>query len=498
MSQDPSAALEGWLRALPPPQLQALARRHAERAAALGLCVTQPDGGERPIPPVLSPVVVEDGWLVDQVESSQELARLIRRVTAGMLQGPERGEILDALFPFERACIESAGLPELLATVRADLFLGPAGAQALELNATIPAMQGYSDIAARAFLEAVGPELGLDAAGIEAAVGRNGENAVALFQALQQVARTRTGRPFERVALVHRPQDAQLSELRYLARRWERLGVRAVVVESTELGWDGAELTAAGQPVDFVYRHIFARRIEPESGLGRLLQAPQRHALSNPVAAPLEMKRTFAELSRAAQEPELARLYALCDDDLALVHRFVPWTRPLVAGPTVGPDGARIAELVEHVAHEPARYVLKRSWDYGGRAVFLGFEADLPVTRERAAAAFGEPLAWPELVHRAAADPRGGGFVVQERVVTQAAEHLLVTPEGARWQPFFTDFSVYASVGQPGPGWGGVVRASTSAVVNIASGGGVAPVLRASAAAPLLSALAGAAGRRQP
>ena len=82
--------------------------------------------------------------------------------------------------------------------------------------------------------------------------------------------------------------------------------MRAVVVESTELGWDGAELTAAGQPVDFVYRHIFARRIEPESGLGRLLQAPQRHALSNPVAAPLEMKRTFAELSRAAQEPELA------------------------------------------------------------------------------------------------------------------------------------------------------------------------------------------------
>lgn len=488
MAPTSSAVLHDWLRGLGPERLASIARRHAERARTLGLCITAPDGSESPIPPVLSPVVVDGAWLRTLARETQTLAELVRRVTANMLQGPERAELLEALFPFERTCIESAGLPELLGCTRADLFLGPTGAMALELNATIPAMQGYSDIAARAFLEAVGPELALDAAAIDRAVAANGENSVALLQALQAFMRARTGRPFESVALLHRPQDAQLSELSYLARRWTALGIRCVVAEADALDWDGAQAKVHGAPVDYVYRHIFARRVEPQSGLGRLLQTPSRFPLSNPVAAPYEMKRTFAELSRAGHEPEVARRHRLADEEVALVQRLVPWTRPLRAGPTVGPRGEAIADLVEHVCAEPAAFVIKRSWDYGGRAVFLGFESELPVERERARAAFGEPLSWPELVRRAVDDPRGGGFVVQTRVVTAPEQHLLVTDAGPRWQPFFTDFSVFASVGLEAPEWGGVVRASTSAVVNIAGGGGVAPVLRAQAAQPLVDA----------
>jgi hypothetical protein len=488
MSLDPAAIFQDWLRGLSPARLDAVARRHAARAKALGLCITAPDGSESPIPPVLSPVVVEPTWLRELAVRTQQLAELVRRVTANMLAGPERRELLDALFPFERTCIEAAGLPEQLGCTRADLFLGPTGAMALELNATIPAMQGYSDIAARAFYEAVGPELGLDDATIAGAVAANGENTRALLLALQAFMRARTGREFASVALLHRPQDAQLSELNYLARRWGELGIRATVAEAEALGWDGKQATLHGAPVDYVYRHIFARRIEPQSGLGRLLQTPKAFPVSNPVAAPYEMKRTFAELSRAAHEPEVARRHGLSAAEVELVRQFVPWTRPLKAGPTVGPSGETLSDLVAHVIAQPGEFVIKRSWDYGGRAVFLGFESELPVERERAKVAFGEPLRWPELVRRAVDDPRGGGFVVQTRVVTSPEQHLLVTDAGARWQPFFTDFSVYASVGLDSPEWGGVVRASTSAVVNIAGGGGVAPVLRADAAQPLLDA----------
>ena len=491
----PIPDLETWLRGLPKTQLDALAERFGRRAAELGLCVTLPDGAQRPIPPVLSPQVVSDAWLAAQRESAHHLTALVHKVAAGMLAGPERPVILDALFPFERTCIEAAGLPEQLANVRADLFLGEGGAQALELNTTIPAMQGYSDIAARAFLEVVGAELGLSAAEIERSVQANGENAVSLWHALQASARAQTGRPFERVALVHRPSDAQLSELRYLARRWEALGAHTVVCDVDQLTARGDQVLADGQPVDFIYRHIFARYVPPEGVLGALLQKRGAFPLANAVSAPMEMKRVLAELSRTAHEPAQARRFGLDGADVAHVAAFVPWTRPLVSGPTVGPDGARVAELVAEVAAHPEPYVLKRSWDYGGRAVFLGFEADAPSTRARAQAAFGEALEWPALVARAAADPRGGGFVVQERVRTSAREHLLVTEAGPSWQPFFTDFSVYASLGVDAPegggptAWGGVVRASTSAVVNIASGGGVAPVLHTRAAAPLLRAL---------
>jgi hypothetical protein len=489
MPSDPNTDLEHWLRALVPERLEGLARRYAARAESLGLCVTRADLSQVPIPPVLSPVVVQDEWLRARQQEAADLGELIRKVTQGMLAGPERNEILGALYPIERSCIEPRGAPEQLADVRADLFLGPSGAQALELNTTIPAMQGYSDIAARAFLETAGAELGLEPTRIDQAIAANGENAVALLEALQQFCQSRFGKAFERVALVHRPADSQLCELHYLARRWEALGIHAHVVEMSELAWDGADkVTAAGARVDFVYRHIFARRIEPQSGLGRLLHLPQAFPLANPVSAPLEMKRTFAELSRTAHEPQLAQRLGLSEKDLELVRRFVPWTRPLLRGPTDLPDGTRVSDLVEHVAREPAQFVLKRSWDYGGKAVFLGFEADLPQTRAREVDAFGQELGWQELCQRAADDPRGGGFIVQERVVSQPEEHLIVTDQGPSWQRFFTDFSVFASVGQAQPRWGGVVRASSSAVVNIASGGGVAPVLRAGAAAELIAA----------
>ncbi len=43
----------------------------------------------------------------------------------------------------------------------------------------------------------------------------------------------------------------------------------------------------------------------------------------------------------------------------------------------------------------------------------------------------------------------------------------------------FVDYSAFASVGvEPEPAWGGVVRASTSRIVNIQGGGGVLPLLR--------------------
>jgi hypothetical protein len=44
------------------------------------------------------------------------------------------------------------------------------------------------------------------------------------------------------------------------------------------------------------------------------------------------------------------------------------------------------------------------------------------------------------------------------------------------------------------PGWGGVCRASTSNIVNIVGGGGVAPLLLEDVAAEVIAALARPAG----
>ena len=70
--------------------------------------------------------------------------------------------------------------------------------------------------------------------------------------------------------------------------------------------------------------------------------------------------------------------------------------------------------LVPRLLAERERFVLKRSWDYGGKSVHLGAET--------------EPAAWERVVREAAADRRGGGFVAQERVFAARRPATRITP----------------------------------------------------------------------
>ena len=82
----------------------------------------------------------------------------------------------------------------------------------------------------------------------------------------------------------------------------------------------------------------------------------------------------------------------------------MPWTRLLVAGPSRGPDGEAIRDLVRTGAAEPARYAIKKSWNYGGRSVFLGADHDEGAARrasEVMETAPGSSLAWQDLVNAA-------------------------------------------------------------------------------------------------
>jgi hypothetical protein len=144
---------------------------------------------------------------------------------------------------------------------------------------------------------------------------------------------------------------------------------------------------------------------------------------------------------------------------------------------------------VARVVAEPSRFVLKRAWDYGGRAVYLGRSVGTTAFEERSRTAYGDVLSWAELCERAATDPRGGGFVVQEVVESPPEEHLLCEERGLTSLRLHVDYSAYASVGlERQPAWGGVCRGSTSEIVNIVGGGGVLPLITTEVAQALLDA----------
>ena len=490
-----------WLRGLSGERLGDLGMDYQRLAFEGGLALVRPDGAATPIPPALTPAIERPDGLLARAALAQRLLSGLVRANRFFLGGAGRGEadaVLQGLSTWERElCDRTWTQAEGVAIARVDLFTDSDGVdRPLEMNATIPAMQGYADIAAQALLRAVGQAAGLDRAFTDDLTRENGSNADDLCRSLVAHHRRLGGRERRpRVAMVARAGDPQSTELAALCARWNLSGeVEAQRCTPEQLQLDGAGrafLLGDAHPIDLIYRHLFARRIDPKSDLGRIALEPARHQLLNPPNSQLEMKSLFAELSAAAADPARAAAMGLSPDELQAAGT-APWSRRLAKMATLGPSGERIDDLLAFAAENPRALVLKRSWGYGGTSVLLGDELDeaqgqargrelLQRTDER-------PVSWPELVRGCA---ERGGFIVQARIELAPERHLVAVPEGPRWEDWYVDVSAYTNLGVDRAPTGGVRRGSRSRIVNIVGGGGLVPMLSAPVAERLLAALRG-------
>ncbi|MBK8284388.1 MAG: hypothetical protein IPK97_05625 [Ahniella sp.] len=156
-------------------------RAMAEQAFRNGLAITRPDGTKIPIPLATAPVIVADAELDHRAALARDLASAAVKVATWRLQSNQRDDVLAALGPTEQRVLASRihGEPETLAVMRVDC-LGTPSPMALEVNATIPAMQGYADIAAAAWLSQALP----GHSALPRLIRSNGSNVAALLQAL--------------------------------------------------------------------------------------------------------------------------------------------------------------------------------------------------------------------------------------------------------------------------------------------------------------------------
>lgn len=459
----------------------------ADTAYARGLAVTnKDDGSTKAIPITATPMIIDAEELARRQQLAARIASATLKMARAVLKSEGRRDlVIGGLSPLEQQlALATFEQLETLVTTRVDFFVGDK-VNALEVNATIPAMQGYSDIAANTFLEVVGRTWGAPDHVIAGWQAKNGSNAMALYRALLTgYAQVRPGKTPERIALLSRRNDAQLTEQKYLLERFREWGAEADIVHPDQLsGTDPVQ--AHGKKYDLVYRHLFVRRLE-EAGMEgadyvkALLAEPNgtRAVVLNPPASQVEVKAVFALLSQALDDSRLVKEARLTEPELEAIRETVPWTRHF-----------RGDELLAKVQADPDRYVLKRSWDYGGRAVFVGRTRNEPGFTERTKAAYGEPLTWEALCQRAVVDEAGGGFVVQQVIDITTEEHLLCSGPAQIPTQLFVDFSAYASVGLGDqPRWGGVCRGSISHIVNIVGGGGVLPLITSEVARSLLMA----------
>ena len=427
--------------------VEAIGLEAARAAWAGGMTVLRPDGAVAEIPLVAEPEVFPAAQLAALAEEARVLCSgAVKLARALLVRGDERDRAA-LLGPFQG--LEAEAMARLFdeapcpaVVVRVDFLRdGDGAARALELNATIPAMSGYADLATHCWIRAAARVRGMTPRQANALVSGCGSRMEQLRQALAAFHAARGGtRARPSIALVARPGDAQVGELRRIAEHFRQMGHEAenLVPEDCE-----------PERWDVLYRHVWAHRTPPGSPFARALRAPGRFVLANPVNGMLEAKALFARLSECAEDGELARLAGLDEAERAAARRL-PCTRRLDAA------------VAARVLAERPRWVLKRSWDYGGKSVHLGTELD--------------DAAWRATVEAALADERGGGFVAQERVVAARRPATRVTPAGVERAELYRDVSTYAGLGPSVPS-GSVVRAAASPIVNILGGGGLAPVV---------------------
>jgi hypothetical protein len=424
-----------------------IGRDAAERAWAGGMTVLRPDGTVVPIPLVAEPEVLSRAGLAGAAREAEAILSGAVKLARALLaagDGRDRAALVEPFGGLEAeamARLFEAPVPAVVARVD---FLVPADGgvpRALELNATIPAMPAYADLAALSWIAAAARERGLAPRAERALLARCGSHMERLREALVAFYRARGGtRERPSIALVARPGDAQVGELRRLAVHFRQMGHEAANLVPAE---------CEPERWDVLYRHVWAHRVDPAAPFARALRDPARFVLANPVNGLLEAKALFARLSECAEDAPLAARAGLDAAERAAAARL-PWTRRL--------DPA----LAPRVVAERERFVLKRSWDYGGKSVQLGAET--------------APEAWARAVEAASLDVRGGGFVAQERVFTPRRPATRIAPEGVTRGEMHRDLSTYCGLGPSRPD-GSVVRAASSPVVNILGGGGLAPLV---------------------
>jgi hypothetical protein len=428
-------------------QLVDVGRAAAARAWAAGMTVLRPDGSVVPIPLVAEPEVLGRAALAAAAAEAERIlsgALKLARVLLASGDARDRAALVEPFSGLEAeamARLFDAPLPVLVARVDYLLPGEGGGPRALELNATIPAMPAYADLAAFSWIREAARARGKTPREENALVAACGSHMERLREALVAHHRARGGtaaRPS--IALVARPGDAQIGELRRLAAHFRQMGHRAETLTQ-----DACEPEAW----DVLYRHVWAHRVDPASPFARALLDPVRYVLVNPVNGLLEAKALFARLSECAEDAGLAARAGLSEEERAAAGRL-PWTRRLGA------------ENVARAVAERERFVVKRSWDYGGKSVLLGAEL--------------APDAWARAVEAAARDEKGGGFVLQERIFAARRPATRITPEGVARGELYRDLSTYCGLGPSRPS-GSVVRAAASPIVNILGGGGLAPVV---------------------
>ncbi|HEX8367884.1 MAG TPA: hypothetical protein VF604_05030 [Pyrinomonadaceae bacterium] len=398
--------------------------------------------GERPFCPFLRPAFFSRKIYEKITRAAEVLAGAMEKVTFAALENEEIMSELDLTDREERLARINPRYAGICNSSRFDAFVHGEDFKFLEYNGETPA--GIVDqMQIEKVLELI-PE-------VRRFLSENKhwrpQPHVKLLDALVAAYRDSGGKKEKpNIAVVDWDGVSTYSEFVVLQEFFESEGHRSLIADPHELEYDNRVLRVGEFEIDIFYKRVviqeFLEKFPEDNPLSNAYR-DGRVCMANSFRTKIPNKKAgFAILS------DKKYAYLFTARELEMIEKHIPWTRR-VQDAKVDFGGKEI-DLLENLSRERERFLLKPNDDYGGNRIVLGWETSA-----------GE---WETALQNALE----GSFIVQERAPLEKVMFPAYRDE-AEAKELLIDFDPFLFGGKAE---GGLVRLSSSSVVNVAQGGG--------------------------
>ncbi|MDH3530608.1 MAG: hypothetical protein OEQ28_13670 [Acidobacteriota bacterium] len=398
--------------------------------------------GDRPTCPFLRPHFISRALYDSIVEAAECLAQAAEAVTAAALKDDSLLELLD-LTPLEKRLAKvEPGYSVTSVTSRFDTFVDGTDFKFLEYNAETPA--GVGD---QMQLEKVLERVPLTKQFLSDHPHWLPRPRRFLLRALFQTYREFGGSKSKpNISIVDWEGVSTEAEFEVLKDYFESMGFPSIILDPSELDYDGKTLAAGSFEIDILYKRVLINELLEKFGENHpLIKAyvDGNLCMANSFRVKIPHKKALFSIF---SDGEFANLFT--PEQLNAIRKHIPWTRR-VAECKTDHKGSRI-DLIEFARNNREEFLIKPNDDYGGKGITLGWESS--------------EQEWDNALNEALSAP----FVMQERVPIQMHE-FPVFDESAHVESLLVDFDPFLFRNKIE---GGMVRVSSDSLVNVTQGGG--------------------------
>jgi len=398
--------------------------------------------GDRPTSPLLRPHFLSRTQYEKISHASEMIAEAAERMTYAALDDEELLDRFD-LTEMERRLVKfEPGYKKICLSSRLDTFIAGEDFKFLEYNAETPA--GVGD---QTPLETLLNQIPLMKTFLAENRTWKPKPHQKLLQSLFKIYREFGGKKSKpNIAIVDWDGVSTAAEFDILKDYFESMGFQTLIADPADIDYDGEKLNAGSFEIDIVYKRVLIHELlekvnEDHPLIKSYVDGNLCIANSYRVKIP-HKKMSFAILT----DEKYADLFT--SEQLEIIAKHIPWTRKVEDAKTTF-SGEQI-DLLKFLSENRERFLLKPNDDYGGKGIVLGWETS--------------EAEWESALTEATQD----SFVVQEKASIE--KHTFPAySDKVYMEELLVDFDPFLFLNETE---GGMVRLSSSSLVNVTQGGG--------------------------